>query len=315
MGVTREQVVWGYRLFLTREPESDEVISEKISACNSLADLRRAFASSMEFQNSVTTLSPFDSTNVVIKEIGNGVRLFVDLADTLIGVRIVEGKFELAEREFILRTLQPGDVTIDVGANVGYFALLMASKVGPEGHVYAFEPLPRNSALLAQSVTENGFADRITLTRAALADRGGELELVSPTTSLHWGGAYLRTADEDAFPSGHEVTRVQVSALDEMALRRPVKFIKIDAEGAELLILRGASRLLHEDRPVVLAEISAPQLGLVSRGSPTDMITFMARHGYRCRPVSGPEEIATYTSDAIINVIFEPQDEIEAQHQ
>ena len=308
MAINREHVVWAYRLFLNREPESEEVIQLKLAAYNSVEDLRRDFASSTEFQNALGALALGNATNIVIKEIGNGLRLFVDLADTFIGRKVADGTYEPDERGFIEKTLAAGDVAVDVGANIGYFTTLMAGKVGPAGHVYAFEPLPRNAALLARSIEENRFKSRISFHRAAVGAESGELQLISPRTSLNWGGAYLRLKNS-SIPADHEAIAVGVVALDEIDLRRPVKFIKIDAEGAELLGLRGARRVLSEDRPLVLAEINPRQLRTVSQSSPNDLIEYMTQQGYRCHlftPDERAEQIDRYDRSEIINVVFKP---------
>lgn len=306
MAIDREYVVWAYRLFLNREPESEEVVKQKSLAYNTVEELRRDFASSPEFHEGVLSVQSFDVTNIVIKELSVGVRLFVDLADTFIGLKVVEETYERHERRFIEQTLRPGDVAIDVGSNIGYFAVLMASRVGAEGHIYAFEPLPRNSAMLARSVEENRFCQCVTLHEAAVGAEDGKMELISPTASLNWGGAYLRTGDTPV-PRYHESIVVPVVALDDLELRRPVSFIKLDAEGAELLAIRGARRLLIEDAPIVLAEINPQQLKSVSNATATEFIAEMAQHGYACHllAVDGPaEETIRYETDVVSNVVF-----------
>jgi FkbM family methyltransferase len=251
-------------------------------------------------------MANFDATNVVIKEIGADLRLFVDLADTHIGLNVVSGSYEPIEREFILTTLKPGDIAVDIGANIGFFSVLMAERVGPSGHIYAFEPLPRNASLLERSIAENDFQTRVTLARAAIADRAGALELISPVFTNNWGGSYLRTGAA-IVPSEHEITKVPVIKLDDYPMRRPVSFIKLDAEGAELMALRGARRLLRTDLPAVLVEFNQQQLQMVSGGSAMDIISEMAANGYRCRRLAqdGPgEELTAYHGEEIINVVF-----------
>ena len=310
MKVTREHVVWGYRLFLGREPESEFVVAQKLAAVRTVEDLRQAFVISGEFRASIDVVGAVERTNIVIKEIDDGLRLFVDLADTHVGLNVTLGAYELDERSFVLSRLHPGDVAIDVGANIGFFSIQMAGKVGAEGHVYSFEPLNRNAALLERSIGENRFNSRVTLTRAAVADAEGTLELVTPRITNNWGGAYLRT-DSAEVPPGHELLSVPIVTLDQCAIRRPVRLIKLDAEGAEMLVLRGATALLERDRPVVLVELNQKQLASVSKCSANEVINGMVRMGYRCftltlggRPGS---EITSYDSDAVINAVFLPQ--------
>jgi len=308
MNVTREHVVWGYRLFLNREPESEAVIEQKFRSATSVAELRRQFVLSDEFRTQIKVVADFDATNVVIKEIISGLRLFVDLADSHIGLNVVSGTYEPDEREFILSNLKPGDVALDIGSNIGFFSILMAGQVGPEGRVYAFEPLPRNASLLERSVAENKFEHRLSVVRAAVGDHEHTLELISPVTTNNWGGPYLRTGDTSV-PPEHETTMVRVIRLDEFPLRRPVSFIKIDAEGAELLALRGGCNLLQTERPTILAELNPSQLAAVSNGSATELIAELRAIGYTAYPLGRgglQPPIERYEGDAIINVAFKP---------
>lgn len=307
MKITREHVIWGYRLFLNREPESEEVIEQKLRACTSIGELRTVFASALEFRHSLRQVEPFDTTNIVIKELPGGARLYVDLADRHIGVGVLSGTYEADERQFIENHLTSGDVAVDVGANIGFFAVVMATAVGPEGRVHAFEPLPRNSDLLEKSIRENGYEARVVLTKAAVSDVPGILELISPVATNNWGGAYLHAPGQPV-PADHEVHRVPVVRLDEQPLRRPVKLIKLDVEGAELRALRGAAGILREDSPAVVAEIHQSQLLKVSKCSANDLLEEMRTHGYRCRRLSSSDADAAlthYDSEEIINVVFE----------
>jgi FkbM family methyltransferase len=301
-------VIWAYRLFLDREPESESVIQEKLHSTGTVAALRRQFFGSPEFHCQNNTIGDFDVENIVIKEIARGLRLFVDLNDAHIGLNVVAGSYEPDERKFILEILKAGDIAIDIGANIGFFSMLMADRVGPTGHVYAFEPLPRNASLLEQSVAENDFQGLITTERSAIGDHVGKLELISPIVTDNWGGPYLRIG-QAVVPSGHQLTMVPVIKLDEYPLRRPVSFIKLDAEGAELLALRGARTLLKTDQPTVLAELNETQMRIVSESSTTEMIREMADVGYRCFPLTEDglgEPMAAYGGDEIINVVFAP---------
>lgn len=306
MKPSREHVIWGYRLFLNREPESEAVIEDKLRSAPSVTELRRQFVVSTEFRDQIDVIADLNAANVVIKEIGDGLRLFIDLADRHIGLNVISGSYEPDERAFVLATLKAGGIAVDIGANIGYFSVLMADCVGSSGHVYAFEPLPRNASLLDRSVSENHFETRLTVEHAAIGDHAGSFELISPRITTNWGGSYLRTGGGPV-PPEHETTMVPVMTLDEYPLRQPVNFIKLDVEGAELLALRGAKMLLRRDRPTVLAEINEQQLRMVSGCSATEMITEMAAAGYRCLRLSNGglgEELTAYDSEDIINVIF-----------
>jgi tRNA G37 N-methylase Trm5 len=89
-----------------------------------------------------------NESNVVIKEFDGSLRLFLDLSDQVIGMNIIRGCYERTETEFVHRTVRSGQTVLDVGANVGYFTIVMASLVGSSGAVYAFEPIDVNADLL-----------------------------------------------------------------------------------------------------------------------------------------------------------------------
>src|ERR1044072_3755868 len=90
--LTREHVIWGYRLFLDREPESDFVIDEKVTENRGTRQLRANFMLSREFGDNNPDLTLFNDRNVVIKELDGNLRLFVDTSDVVIGWGIIRGK-------------------------------------------------------------------------------------------------------------------------------------------------------------------------------------------------------------------------------
>jgi FkbM family methyltransferase len=304
-GITRDHIIWAYRLLLDREPENDRVVDEKLGI-GSVRELRTNFLISTEFRENNRRIALPDRTTIVIKEIEPGLRLFLDLADQDIGLNIALDRYEPEVSTLIRRATRPGSVAIDIGANIGYCTMLLAQRVGPGGHVYAYEPINRNADLLDRSTAENDFGARITLARAAVGDRDGSVELISPLVATNWGGASIRAAGA-GLPDGHTAQPAPLVRLDTAALRRPVELIKIDVEGAELLALRGARALLEADRPLVLAELNPEQLLKVSGASASELIEFMRSLGYSCYLLSerGPgESIARYDAAAIVNVLF-----------
>jgi FkbM family methyltransferase len=281
-GLTPEHVEWGYRLLLDREPENRRVLEEKLAWCRTTRDLRADFLSSAEYRAQNRDLALQNEPCVVIKELAGGLRLFVDLSDYVIGIAIIRGEYERPELEFVRRTLASGATAVDLGANVGRFTVEMAQIVGSAGRVFAFEPVPRSADLLARSIDENGFADRVVLERAAAGDTDGSVAVALLRDGLTSGGAYVTTADRPP-PPEHELFRVKMLRLDDYPLRRPVAFIKADVEGAEPRCMRGAADVLTRDRPVILSEIHAAQMRAVSSCTPLEFIAEMRERGYECR--------------------------------
>lgn len=187
-----------------------------------------------------------------------GARIALRYRETLGLSSLLYGTFEFAELCFVEKALMRGDTALDIGANVGIFSLVMAVAVGAEGRVYSFEPLPANVARLRRNLGRNGFDDTFVFSLAL-----GEAD----------GRTRLRLASDPAYPSLHAVeggladgteVAVEVRRLDSVweELGKPrVAFVKMDVEGAEMDVLRGASKFLAACRPALLVEAnSATQL-------------------------------------------------------
>lgn len=173
--------------------------------------------------------------------------------------------------------LRPGQTFYDLGANVGFFTLLGARRVGPSGRVYAFEPLPEAAAQLRANVARNGFA-HVEVVEAAASDRAG-------TATLLVGAASQVAKLEGApGPLGVPARSVQVpvvalDALVESGAIAPPDFVKIDVEGAETAALRGMEQTLRRHRPGVLCEL---------HGTHADVAAVLRACGYELHVLEGP---------------------------
>ncbi len=252
-GISREHVLWSYRLFLDREASPQDDVDAKLGIFSTARELRAAFLNSPEYAHSNPGGVGFvPTTGTVITELPGNLRLFLDLADRVIGMNILRGNYELEEVEFVRSCVASGDHVLDVGANIGYFTILMASWVGEAGTVLAFEPVPANLDLLRRSIAENRFEDRVRVIPNAVADAPGEADILSVDVryAFNSGGAFI-VKEEASTPLDHRRIRVAKTQLDTLEMARPVSFIKLDVEGAEGLALRGARDLLRADRPTV----------------------------------------------------------------
>jgi FkbM family methyltransferase len=310
--ITREHVVWAYRILLDRDPESEATISAWLQAFGTTEELRAGLMTSPEFRLKNPDSLPYTrEKNVVIKEIDDGLRLFVDLSDLVVGLNIVRGCYEQSEVAFVRRTVKPGQTVLDLGANVGFFTMIMASLVGPSGMVYAFEPLRRVADLLEHSIAENGFEDRVRLERAAVGESSGAARLLFEEDTLNSGGSYI-FGDGLGIPPGHQLQDVSMIGLDDYAFRRPISFIKMDIEGAEPLALRGARSTLRTDRPTILSEINPVALERVSRCTATQFIAEARAHDYDCHILRNgrvADRIGDYPGPEVQSVVFLPRTE------
>jgi FkbM family methyltransferase len=178
-------------------------------------------------------------------------KILVDTTDYGLAPHIMlDGYWEMWVTEVIARELRAGMVVADIGANIGYFTLLMAEMVGPSGRVHAFEPNPSVSSLLRRSLDVNGFLGRVQLHDTALGDTdGATLAFIVPENEPKNG--HLQPLID---PATTEYATVQTARLDSRPDWREIEFAKIDVEGAEEMIWAGSRGLLESGklRTVVL---------------------------------------------------------------
>ena len=215
------------------------------------------------------------------------------------------GKYEASETAFMAQALRPSDVCFDIGANVGYYTLLMA-RVATEGRVHAFEPDALSHGLLNVNVALNRFRN-VVLNGVAVGREPGVSTFV--------------VADDRAFSSFRdtgrravsEVTSVPVTSIDEYVARHKiprVDVVKVDVEGAEGTVLDGARCLLEDvsRRPrLFMLELYSPNHrmfgdsidGIVGRLRRSGYEPFVIENGRR-RP------FGTEHHDRYVNVFFAP---------
>ena len=210
-----------------------------------------------------------------------------------VGFRHLDATYEADAVAAWRLLIQPGDVVWDVGANIGLYSLLTAELVGPEGHVTAWEPSPQTFAVLQDHLTANQIGQRCRAVQAAIGDRNGAT--VPFLVEAEW-----ETNPTNRLGTAANSTTVQVSlgTLDGWLseLDAP-QFVKIDIEGAEVLALRGASRLLSECRPVLMLAVH-PMFLPEFHCNTVEISQILQKHGYECWTLSGqlaqPTEYSEY---------------------
>jgi len=162
------------------------------------------------------------------------------------------GTYERGLRGLMRAFIRPGDLCLDVGANIGWHTLLLSRLVGSSGHVHAFEPNPSVLKLLNENLHLNDIGNT-TVHPVAVGNVNGEAFFNAPPVgSKEAGNGYMVNSSLD---EGNGVIRVPICVLDSLLLSgRPVRFIKIDVEGYEAGVLQGASHILARYRPIVCME-------------------------------------------------------------
>ncbi len=202
---------------------------------------------------------PYD-THVFVHS-ADGHRVFLDARDHHITLHVLEhGCWEEHVRAVIMRTLKPGSTFVDVGANVGLHSLFAASIVGPQGRVHAFEPVPRLFETLRLNMDINGLNAIVKAHPVAVSERTGTAEFAHFVSHAAMSGfavpeerlAYFNgTASTNGSSSVNSMT-VDTVALDEFLHDAKIDVMKMDVEGFETLVLRGARRIVHDNANIVL---------------------------------------------------------------
>ena len=160
------------------------------------------------------------------------------------------GTFCHEKQIFFSKVIKKGCVVYDIGANAGFYTLLFSVLAGPQGRVVAFEPSPRNSVYLKRHLSLNQ-CDNVEVIEAAVSDKDGYACLEKGSR-----GSTDHLSEKCDF-------KVRTICLDNMVYKEsnpPADYIKINAEGSEMLILSGAKRLLSEKSPVIFLSLHNDEL-------------------------------------------------------
>jgi FkbM family methyltransferase len=238
-----------------------------------------------------------------------GLRLQLWLGNDLSKQLFIAGCDEPNEMAFVDGFLQPGMIFLDAGANEGVYTLLASVRVGHTGRVYACEPSSREFSRLRQNLSLNSLSNVEALS-IALFDAEGTHEL-NIAEAEHAGQNTLGGFAYEIASAGQErvTTRKVDRFLRECRVGR-LDLMKLDVEGAELRVLRGASRTLRKHRPVLLFEVSEPSLRNMGSSSEElldfirslryEIYVFDARTG---RPIpAGPGELTSNMVAAPVGV-------------
>ena len=223
--------------------------------------------------------------------------------------RYPHSEFDGSFEEPILRVFQeritPGSTVLDVGANFGLYSVVGGRCVGEHGRVFSFEP-SRMASVLADHLRLNGVAGRVDILRLVVSDEVGEVEFwEGDDTGL---ASIARAAAERGVDEGHDITRriCPATTLDAFCSSRKIApdVIKIDVEGAELKVLRGAETFLRERQGSILLEVHPWALGEFGDTQETmwswlDSLGWTATHLYSRGSSTNP--------DATLHFLCEPR--------
>lgn len=272
-----------YRGILEREidPAGRESFLGALRMGRTLRELVANLIRSEEFQHRVHRgCLVFDEFKPICTLLDQRLKLWIDMHDAHVSLGCLRDDYEPIETRFIMSRLSPGDTFVDIGANVGWFTILAADKVGAGGRVHSFEPRTQTHGLLTRSIADNGFEDRCTVHKLALGAEKTETRLVwMPDTENPGGSRLVRDAGE--FVDNMDGEGVKMAPLDSIDIQGKVPVMKLDVEGAEAMVLSGAREFLARHRPVILTEVFGFALRHVSKIDVPEFVELIESNGYR----------------------------------
>ena len=188
----------------------------------------------------------------ILYGLGSGYKIAVSPAENF---SYLVGTAEPHLQKIIRKCVTEGDTVYDIGAHIGYVSLSLAKRVGPKGHVVAFEPLPGNIHALRENIAHNHLFKCSCIRGSCFREPHVPSRIIRiaenpATASLIW---------HKNNPSARNIT-INTVAIDELiesgSLIGNPKFVKVDVEGAEGLVLRGMRRMIAAARPIVFLECS-----------------------------------------------------------
>ena len=270
---TSEDIFYCFRLLLGRNPNPEEWPGHSSRVGEDLENVVSSYVTSREFsERGLLNKTYRDQVELVRLP---RFSLFASNDDLAVGRHVVGGAYESKIAEVFYRHVKPGMSVVDIGANIGYFTMLLASLVEPSGLVVAVEPNPENIKLLEASRRVNG-CDQVLVIQAAAGRHTGLLAL----NVSHSNGMTGELPDNvDAVFAARPVPCFALDAI--LPKDRPINLVKIDAEGAELNALIGLSGTIDRDRPVIVSEFSPGMLPGISRCSGPEYLRFLIAKGYQ----------------------------------
>ncbi len=213
----------------------------------------------------------------------NHCKMYVDTTDLLIAPwLLMHGEWEPEETELVKKLVRPGDVFVDVGANLGYYTLL-AIRVGAS-QVYAFEAQSSTYELLGKNVIINWMSNVVRCENLAVFSQTTDLDFF--VRNSYPGNSSIGVTSSDQLAKWFDTTtRVKVRAvsLDDYFADKPGKIdvLKVDVEGAEPAAFEGARRILSQNRDIkILCEWSPDQMA-TAKQNPERLIELWAEQGFR----------------------------------
>jgi len=279
-----------YKFMLRREPDSPESVEKAVAYFKTVEQLEQSIRDSNEWRELQVKNSLNASSQKITKFYSQrGYPIYLDLSDSSVSGQIwLTDHFEPHVERMIVAHTNWDEKFVDVGANIGWFTMMVATemrKFGSAGNVDCFEPNPELATVLSASILENSLRDRIRLRSIAISDKVGIEKLYSPEDHAA-GGKILDASwqkhtdqesndDEDTWSNENHASMhravdiVTTATLDDFYGKsdKKIGLIKLDVEGHEPLALKGAVNTLKTHKPKLIVEVNPAALELSSKYS------------------------------------------------
>lgn len=239
----------------------------------------------------LSRLVVFRKNPLVIKEIDN-VRFELDLREVIDSSLYFSGTFEAGIEMLINSLVKPGMASLDIGANIGYHTFRMAGLVEKGGQVYAVEPTSWAYRKLLRNATLNPHFENITFFQVGFSDSDiGKVQTQFQSSYRLDGKHQLALETIELITLDTFITREKIRKID---------FIKLDVDGFEGKVLKGAVRLLREAKPIILMEINPSEM-LENGDNPDDMAWILRDAGYSFETTDGKpiDDLSAYWRDTM----------------
>lgn len=202
-----------------------------------------------------------------------GNKMVLDKNDSL--CLSIKGIYEPFGTETVKKLIKEGDTVLDLGANIGYYALIFAKLVGETGKVFAFEPEPTNFDLLKKNVELNGYKNVVLIQKAVLNKKGKVKFYIRDDNKI--GSSIYNREDSD------KCITVESISLDEYFkdYSGKIDFIKVDVEGAEKYVLKGMHNLLNKNKTINIFTEFYPAGFEKCKTEPKEYLNALIKHNFK----------------------------------
>lgn len=223
-------------------------------------------------------------TEIVLIQV-QGSKMYVDPKDLGVGVPLLKSRvYEPYQTKLFKQAIKEGMVVVDVGAHIGYYTLMAAKLVGTNGRVYAFEPDPSNCRLLVHNLHENGY-ENVVAVQKAVANKKAKTVLFLNNKNL--GSHSLSRDNVPELINSIEVESITLNEFFEKEVGNfKVDFVKIDAQGAEGIIVEGMTKIIQNNDNLKIMMEFWPS-GLANLGTdPKKLLVKLRNYGFKFQRIN-----------------------------